>query len=118
MTDRVTANLPSRDLGRTAAFYAGLGFAEAFRDDDWMILERGGLTIEVFPHPEVDPLSSCFSACVRVHDLDALHAAWGRAGLPPEGVPRMTGLPGIGHGLRMFAAVDPDGSLLRCIGPA
>lgn len=42
-------NLPSSDLGRTAAFYGSLGFAVGFRDDGWMILERGALTIEFLP---------------------------------------------------------------------
>lgn len=49
MADRATPNLPSSDLGRTAAFYGSLGFAVGFRDDGWMILERGALTIEFLP---------------------------------------------------------------------
>ena len=62
--DRVTANLPSRDFDATVAFYGRMGFSVAYRDDHWMILTRAGLEIEFFPHPEVDPYYSWFSACV------------------------------------------------------
>ena len=118
MTDRVTANLPSRDFAATAAFYARLGFAVGYRGADWMILDRGPLEIEFFPHPGLDPAASWFSACVRVEDLDALHADWGRAGLATEAgaIPRITAPAPVAPDLRMFAVVDADGSLLRCLG--
>jgi hypothetical protein len=38
-----------------------------------MILIRGGLTLEFFPHPELDPALSWFSCCLRVDDLAALY---------------------------------------------
>ncbi|MES2145714.1 MAG: bleomycin resistance protein, partial [Pseudomonadota bacterium] len=66
MADRITANLPARDFAATSAFYAALGFAEAYRGEGWMILRRGPLVLEFFPHPDVDPLTSSFSACIRV----------------------------------------------------
>lgn len=115
MTDRVTANLPSRDLDRTAAFYEALGFRVELQDEGWMILRRGALEIEFFPLDH-DPWQSCFSACFRVDDLDALYQAFQEAGLPSDcrRIPRLTP-PEVQHGLRMFALVDPDGSLLRCI---
>ena len=115
MGDRITANLPARSFDQTAAFYAALGFAPVFRDEGWMILRRGELKIEFFPHPELDPSTSWFSACVRVDDVDRLYAKWSKAGLPPSGIPRMTEPVDEAHGLRMFAVVDPNGSLLRCI---
>lgn len=115
MGDRVTANLPSRDFDTTAAFYKALGFTVGFRGDEWMIISRGPLEIEFFPLRH-DPRKSCFSACVRVGDLDALYAAFSRT--PVSGdcrdIPRLTP-PEMAGGLRMFALVDPDGSLLRCI---
>jgi catechol 2,3-dioxygenase-like lactoylglutathione lyase family enzyme len=115
--DRITANLPARDFNATIAFYAKLGFVEDYRDPHWMILARGPLVLEFFPYPDLDPASSSFSACVRVDDLDALYAAWGSVGLPPAGIPRVQGPPhAIVDGLRMFAVVDLDGSLLRCLG--
>ena len=44
--DRSTPNLPSRDFDATSRFYSRLGFGEVWRDGNWMILERGDLTLE------------------------------------------------------------------------
>ena len=117
MTDRVTANLPSRDLDATAAFYGALGFSVGFKDDGWMILARGPLVIEVFPMPKLDPKASWFSACIRVDDLDRLYTDFQAAGLPTGDhfIPRLTPPQTEPSGLRMFALVDIDGSLIRCI---
>ncbi|MCU0883274.1 MAG: bleomycin resistance protein [Hyphomonadaceae bacterium] len=116
MADVITANLPSRNFDLTAAFYAALGFETDYRDPVWMILKRGTLVIEFFAYPDLDPFASSFSACIRVDDVDNLHRAWTRAGLPDTGIPRMTAPKTEPWGGRMFALVDPDGSLLRCIG--
>ncbi len=120
--DRITANLPAADFQRTEAFYQRLGFVPDYVSDEWMILSRGPLVIEFYHHPDVDPLASWSSACIRVNDLDGLYTAFGQAGLPTDcrSTPRLTppeqhpGIP------RMFALVDCDGSLLRCLqnGPA
>jgi catechol 2,3-dioxygenase-like lactoylglutathione lyase family enzyme len=117
MADRATANLPSRDLDATAAFYGTLGFEVGFKDDGWMILERGSLELEFFPMPDLDPAESWFSACLRVDDLDGLYAAFQQAGLPGDAgsIPRLTPPRNEPYGLRMFALIDPDGSLIRCI---
>ena len=118
MSDRITANLPALDMDATAAFYAKLGFAEEYKDGGWMILSRGAMELEFFPYPDLDPFQSSFSACVRVADLDALYAAWSSLGLPIHGIPRVSGPPRfIAPDLRMFAIVDENGSLLRCLGP-
>jgi hypothetical protein len=115
--DRITANLPSSDFGRTAAFYGQLGFERLYRSEEWMILLRGPLELEFFHFPDVDPLTSSFSACIRVDDLDGLYAAFQAASLSdyPRATPRLTPpeqRPGIP---RMFALIDCDGSLLRCL---
>jgi catechol 2,3-dioxygenase-like lactoylglutathione lyase family enzyme len=119
MADRITANLPSRDFAATSAFYRKLGFEEAFRDEGWMILCRGPLEVEFFPHPDLVPGESWFSACIRVADPDALREDWAALGLPqePGAIPRISPFfrPG-GAAPRMFALIDPDGSLLRCMG--
>ena len=117
MADRITANLPARDMAATSAFYARLGFTERFRDDGWMILAKGALVLELFHHPDCDPKSSWFSACIRVDDPDALLKEWQDAGLPSDhmSIPRLTGFFRHGSAPRMFALVDEDGSLLRVI---
>ena len=63
MVDHATPNLPSRDLDATAAFYAALGFATAYHDPGWLILERGTLVLEFFPDPGMDPASTASSSC-------------------------------------------------------
>ena len=117
MPDRITANLLARDMNRTASFYAALGFRPGYRDAAWMILNRGPLEIEFFAAPDIDPWSSWHSACVRVDDLDGLYADFRAAGLSEDSgaIPRLTppvrqnGVP------RLFALVDENGSLLRCL---
>jgi catechol 2,3-dioxygenase-like lactoylglutathione lyase family enzyme len=117
MADRVTANLPARDLAETEAFWARLGFVTEFRDQGWMILSRGPLEIEFFPAPDLVPGDSWHSACIRVDDLDALYAAFRGAGLSddPRAIPRLTPPRLEPFGLRMFALLDPNGSLIRCL---
>ena len=115
--DRITANLPSRDFDATVAFYVPLGFDIAFRDDHWMILQHGGMTVEFFVHDTLDPASSWFSACLRVDDLDAYYKRFQQAGLSanPRDIPRLTPPEQITPDIRMFAFVDNDGSLWRCL---
>ena len=118
MTDRITANLPSKDLDETERFYAHLGFATSFRDDAWMVMVRGPLEVEFFPHRELDPQTSWFSACVRVADVDALYSQWSAVGLPKGGIPRLTPPNDEPGGMRQACLVDCNGSLLRILAPA
>ena len=115
--DRITANLPSRNFDATIAFYGKLGFAVGFHDSGWLIVNRGALELEFFPHPDLDKYTSWFSACIRVDDLDGLLADWRKAGLPGDdrSIPRLTGVVKIPKVPRMFALVDEDGSLLRVL---
>lgn len=115
--DRATPNLPSRDYAATSAFYARLGFVERFRDDSWMILERGDVTLELFRYPDLDPLASSFSCCLRLDDAEAFYAVCVEAGLPvtTQGFPRLHPLRLEPSGLRIGALIDLDGTLLRLI---
>lgn len=117
MSDHATPNLPSRDFAATATFYASLGFVEDWRDEGWMILKRGGITVEFFPHPEIDPLTSWFSCCLRLDDLDAFYAVARSAGIPEacSGQPRLHAPRVEESGLRIAYLVDPDGTLVRLI---
>jgi catechol 2,3-dioxygenase-like lactoylglutathione lyase family enzyme len=119
MSDRATPNLPSRDLAATVRFYAALGFEERFRDDGWLILERGPLLLEFFPHPALEPRANYAGSCLRVADAGALHAAFARVGLPTDAraIPRLTPPVDQPWGFREFALVDPDGNLLRGLEP-
>ncbi|MEG4416936.1 bleomycin resistance protein, partial [Microcoleus sp. C2C3] len=110
-------NLPSRDYEATFQFFASLGFQERWRDEGWMILTRGSIQLEFFPHPDLDPATSWFSCCLRLDDLDDFYAVCLAAKIPEAtlGVPRVH-KPAMGHGgLRIGALIDPDGTLIRLI---
>lgn len=53
--DCATPNLPSRDFEASSTFYSRIGFEEDWRDDGWMILKRGALTLEFFPTSRFGP---------------------------------------------------------------
>ena len=115
--DDATPNLPSRDFEATSQFYQRLGFKQGWRDDGWMILKRGSLTLEFFPHADLNPAESWFSCCLRVDDLADLYAVCKAAGLPEQscGWPRLHPPQREDSGLRIAYMVDPDGTLLRLI---
>jgi len=117
VTDHATPNLPSRDFEVTSQFYTRLGFDQDWRDKGWMILKRGGLTLEFFPHPDVDPLTSNFGCCLRLDDLDGFYAGCVVSGLPETcwGHPRLHAPKLEESGLRIGALIDPDGNLIRLI---
>ena len=117
MADHATPNLPARDFSATAAFYAQLGFEERYRDRGWMILERGWLTLEFFPYPDLDPAQSSFSCCLRLDDLGGFYAVCRSAGLPETttGWPRLHPPRDEPSGVRVAYMIDPDGTLLRLV---
>ena len=117
MADHATPNLPAIDFEETSLFYQKLGFEEGWRDDGWMIMRRGGLVLEFFPHPELRAPESWFSCCLRLDDLDAFHAIARNAGVPDQscGWPRIGEAEVEASGIRIAYLVDPNGSLIRLI---
>jgi catechol 2,3-dioxygenase-like lactoylglutathione lyase family enzyme len=117
MTDHATPNLPSRNFEATSRFYQAIGFVQGYRGDEWMIMERGSLMIEFFQHPKLKPKESWFSCCLRVDDLDALHAVCKATGLTDDcrAIPRLHPIEVEAWGSRSSAFVDPDGTLVRLI---
>ena len=116
MADAATPNLPSADFDRTESFFDELGFKRTFRDEGWMILQRGAVQLEFFPH-ETNPLESIASCCLRVDRLDVLYEDFSKAGLPDScwAIPRIGEPREEAPGLRIFYLVDPDGNLFRCL---
>ena len=115
--DHATPNLPSRDFEATSQFYAKFGFTQGWRDRGWMIVKRGGLTLEFFPYPDLDPLESSFGCCLRLDDLQAFYSICREAGIPEtrSGAPRLQPAREEASGLTIAYMVDPDGSLLRLV---
>lgn len=116
-TDRALPNLPSRDFDATVEFYRAFGFVVGFRDGGWLILRRGGLQLEFFLAPEIDPYSSGYMASIRVDDLDGLYAAIRATGLEEKstGIPRLVPVAIQEWGLRAGFLVDLDGTQLHLI---
>ncbi len=117
MTDTATPNLPSRDFDATLQFYRSLGFEPTWRDAGWMILRNGGMVLEFFPHPQLDPATSWFSCCFRLGDVDAFIRALADAGIPEtsSGWPRFHRPVPQAWGGRVGALIDLDGSLIRLV---
>ncbi|QKJ21192.1 bleomycin resistance protein [Microbacterium hominis] len=115
--DRAVPNLPSRDFDVTEAFYGGFGFDREFRDDGWMILVRGELRLEFFPHPDLDPATSSFMCSIRVADVHELYGAIRHAGVHERaaGMPRLQPVRMQEWGLRAGYLIDPDGTQLALI---
>jgi catechol 2,3-dioxygenase-like lactoylglutathione lyase family enzyme len=113
--------LPSRDLDATAAFYVSLGFTEAARwAAEYMIMIRGAIELQFFEDRQVDPYTSNAGCYLRVADAWGLWDEWAAAGIPlgHRGIPRLQGPPeDREYGLREFALIDPDGSLVRVGAP-
>lgn len=115
--DHATPNLPSRDFTVTAEFYARFGFTESWRDGNWMILERGGITLEFFPHPQLDPATSSFSCNLRMDDVQSFFEDILLSGVPVKmaGWPRLNRPKVEPWGGKVGALIDPDGTLLRLV---
>ncbi|HUQ39497.1 MAG TPA: VOC family protein [Acidimicrobiales bacterium] len=95
--------LPVRDLDATMAFYGAVGFTENYRDEGYLILDRGTVQIH-FTLAEGTGM-----AYLRVPDADGFHSQFAAIG----GVSRLDPVEDKPWGLREFAVADPSGNLLR-----
>jgi predicted enzyme related to lactoylglutathione lyase len=107
--------LAVRSLRASTDFYMNvLGLTRDFGDesDGWSWLSRDRFRIGLGACPYALPAAELgdhsYVLYVTVDDIDALHAVWASRGAPiltpPETKP---------WGMREFAMVDPDGTLLR-----
>jgi catechol 2,3-dioxygenase-like lactoylglutathione lyase family enzyme len=117
MTDRAVPNLPSRDFDATIAFYGGFGLIPDYRDEGWLILRRGDLTLEFFPFADLDPATSSFMCSIRVDDVDELYRRITAAGVLEKtvGFPRVHPVAMQPSGLRIGNLIDIDGTQLNLI---
>lgn len=116
MPDHATPNLPSRDYGKTVAFYQKLGFETQWHDDNWLIMVRG-LKLEFFRYPDLDPAQSSFSCCLRLDDMPSFYQGCVDAGVPEQrtGWPRLHSPQNEPSGLSIAYLIDLDGTLLRLV---
>jgi effector-binding domain-containing protein/predicted enzyme related to lactoylglutathione lyase len=96
--------LPVRDLDRSLAFYASLGFATSpYEDGDYGFARLGRVELHLGVDAEAPPTS----AYLFVHDADSLAATWAAAGAevhPPVDTPWRQ---------HEGVLVDPDGNRIR-----
>lgn len=117
MADRAVPVLPARDLTATRDFYGRFGFTASSASADYLILRRGELQLEFFPHPDLVPWGSHHMCSIRVADLDALWNAIRGAGVPvaDRGFPRLHPPRVESWGGRVGFLVDLDGTQLNLI---
>lgn len=115
VSDTAIPQLPSRSMERTIDFYRRLGFDGEIVSsaNDYAIADRGSLEIHFFLHDSLAPNESAFGCYLRVNNVDALYAEFSAVGLPGVGIPRIIALEDKPWGMREFAIVDEDGSLIR-----
>ncbi len=113
--DRAIPTLPAISMEDTLAFYRRLGFVceVASANGDYAIAERGSLEVHFFLHEQLLPAESSFGAYIRVNDVDGLFADFSALTLPRSGIPRITKLENKPWGMREFAIIDENGSLIR-----
>jgi catechol 2,3-dioxygenase-like lactoylglutathione lyase family enzyme len=106
--------LPSRDLRRSAAFYAQLGFeTDLFADgDEYMIAHRDWLELHFFAMPGLDPATGAQSAYVRVADVDRTYASLEPL-FTPSGSSRLVPPTTRPWGMREAYLFDPDNNLIK-----
>ena len=97
-------------------FCGSLGFSVAARHsspDAYLILRRGGIELHFVILPDLDPAMSCAGAYIRLQHVDPLYEEFARVlhGAPSR--PRLLPPEDKGWGMREFAVIDPDGTLLR-----
>jgi catechol 2,3-dioxygenase-like lactoylglutathione lyase family enzyme len=114
--------LPSKNLRETLAFYERLGFENRGAPPeqwDYLIIGRGGIELQFYGDPNVDPLTTAAMCYVRVDDADAVHAEWESTGVPRDDATgsRLDAPTLTFYGMREFALVDPSGNLLRVGSP-
>lgn len=117
MGDHAIPNLPSRDLDTTVAFYGGFGFVVVGRDEGWLSLRRGGIRLEFFRFPELEPARSSFMCSIRVDDVETLYRQIAESGVSEGtiGFPRLHPIRMQPWGQRAGFLLDPDGTQLALI---
>jgi catechol 2,3-dioxygenase-like lactoylglutathione lyase family enzyme len=112
--DVAIPQLPSRSIDKTLAFYRRLGFdGGAVPGHAYAILVRGPLELHFFLHETLRPEESAFGCYLRVQDVETIYKAFAAAKLPGRGIPRMEMLESKPWGMREFAVIDEDGTLIR-----
>jgi hypothetical protein len=113
--DRAIPTLPAISMEATLGFYRRLGFVceIASPKRDYAFAERGSLEVHFFLHEQLIPHDSSYGSYFRVNDVHSLFKEFSALHLPATGIPRITKLEDKPWGMREFAIIDENGSLIR-----
>jgi len=113
--DRAIPTLPAISMEATLGFYRRLGFVceIASPNKDYAFAERGSLEVHFFLHEQLVPHESSYGSYFRVNDVHSLFKEFSALYLPATGIPRITKLEDKPWGMREFAIIDENGSLIR-----
>ncbi|MGV3637001.1 MAG: bleomycin resistance protein [Flavobacteriales bacterium] len=110
MLTAIVPKLPMRDPSITGAYYVDqLGFTVEGRYDEYLILERDGVELHFFLHPDLDPKANYGQVYIRVRTIDELYDRWRAQGVTIHPNGALADKP---WGQREFALLDPDHNLL------
>jgi len=116
MPDRAVPTLPSLDFDATVEFFKPLGFEVRLRLPEWMILATGGIELEFFPYPGLNPATSNAMCTLRLADIDAFCERAAAAGVPVArvGIPRVVMPSDVPWG-RVAWLIDVDGTQFNLV---
>lgn len=109
-TSQLVAEIFVRDIARSRAFYAALGFALAGDKGDFVSLSWEGHLLFLDQRPDLPPVPAQPPMNIRVMVPD-VEAHWARA--QASGARIFAPLADRGYGLLDFTIVDPDGIGVR-----
>ncbi|AQG80404.1 bleomycin resistance protein [Spirosoma montaniterrae] len=104
--------LPMRDKAATKDFYlTKLGFTVFGNTDhaNYLMVEKDGLQLHFFAHPDLDPAENYGQVYIRTNDIDALYASLpgGQTIVHPNDPLQLKP-----WGQKEFSVLDPDNNLL------
>jgi len=108
--ESIIPKLPSRNLAATKSFYEKLGFTQTGGNyPDYLMMTRDNLEIHFFLFPDLD-VSQNYGMCyVRVKNIDALYAAFQKAGIDFPDSRMLKQKP---WGQKEFSIIDTEANLL------
>lgn len=106
---------PSRDIDRTEAFYARLGFRTIYRSeaDDYLLLKREAAEVHFRLDPDHDSETCHHGGYMRPASVDEFSDEVAALGLPEDGRPCFRPPEDKPWRMRELEIVDPDGNLIR-----
>jgi hypothetical protein len=99
----------------TLGFYRRLGFVcgIASPNKKYALAERGSLEVHFFLCEQLDPHESSHSSYFRGNDVHSPFKEFSVLNLPTTGISRITKPEDKPWGMREFASIDENGSLIR-----